>query len=213
MISIREYHREDLLLIKGYLLALVACVVFIGGIFWSASYLDRSAAAKLRQTRNQMDAISSAMNTIRSDEGIASKYVDKYMSLEMTGVVGDEDRLQLLELLAQIRAQHELFPIRIDIGEQAQLTLPYLNSNGLAPPVALRSSILQIDFPLLHEEDLSRLLDDLLASSNFLQPASCKITANNDSNTNFYYLDKHFNASCSMYWYTFNVTPAEVQPR
>lgn len=214
MISISEYHREDLLLIKGYLVTLAVCLILVGGIFWGVNYFDNSAVAELQQARNQMDNISNAMNKIKSDEGTASKYIDEYLSLQAAGVIGTEDRLQLLELLAQIRAQHELFPIRIDIGEQAELTLPYgNNSDGSGPPVKLRSSVLEISFPLLHEEDLSRFLGDLLGSTHFLQPAKCQVTVNNENNTNFYYLDKHFNASCSMYWYTFNVTAAaEAQP-
>ncbi len=214
MISINEYHRGDLLLIKGSILTIAACLLLVGGIFWGANYFDNSAAAGLQQARNQMNNISNAMNKIQSDEVTASKYIDKYLTLQTNGVIGAEDRLQLLELLAQIRTQHELFPIRIDIGEQAELTLPYAsNSDGSGPRVKLHSSVLGISFPLLHEEDLSHVLDDLLGSPHLLQPANCEITANDESNTNFYYLDKNFTASCSMYWYTFNVTtPAEAQP-
>ena len=213
MISIGEYNREDLLLIKGYLLVFAVCLILVAGIFWGIDYADNSAVADLQQARGQMDNIRGAIDKIQSDEVTASQYIDKYLSLEMNGVIGTEDRLQLLELLADIRAQHDLFPISINIGEQAELTLPYANNpSGVEQPVKLRSSILELGFPLLHEEDLSRLLDDLLASSHFLQPAHCEIKANSDSNTTFYYLDKHFTATCSMYWYTFNVTAAEAQP-
>jgi hypothetical protein len=214
MIRINAYQREDLWLIKGSLVMVTVCLFLVGGIFWGANYFDKSAAAGLQQARNQMNNISNAMAKIQSDEGTASQYIDKYLTLQTNGVIGAEDRLQLLELFAQIRNEHELFPIRIDIGEQAELTLPYAsNSDGSGPPVKLRSSVLEISLPLLHEEDLSHLLDDLLASPHLLQPARCAITANDESNTNFYFLDKHFTASCSMYWYTFNVSaPAEAQP-
>jgi hypothetical protein len=214
MIDIRNYNKEDLLLIKGHILAFVSCLVLIGGIFWAAGYIDTSAETELQQVRSQIAGMRSSMDKIQLDENIARQYVNQYQTLQTNGVVGEENRLQLLELLARIRAQHQLFPISINIHEQAELTLPYgNNTTGSGQPVQLRSSVLEITFPLLHEEDLSRLVDDLLGSLYFLQPASCRIDNNNESNTSYYYLNKHFNASCSMYWYTFNVTPAaEAQP-
>ncbi|MES2625946.1 MAG: hypothetical protein V4628_11760 [Pseudomonadota bacterium] len=214
MISMSEYQKEDLSLIKGHLLTLVICIALIGGIFWTANTLKKSAALELQQTRSQLDNIRSSMDTLKSEEGTASKYLDKFQSLQMSGVIGAEDRLQLLESLAQIRAQHELLPISINIGEQAEYTLPYTNTLGdTGKPIKLRSSVLSMDIPLLHEGDLARLMNDLLASSPLLQPASCRIATNNAANTNFYYLNRHFNAACSMYWYTFDITGVdEAQP-
>lgn len=211
MISISNYDKQDLLLIKGHLLAFVLCLLLIGGIFWATSYLDNSADAQLQQVRTQIASVRSSIDKIQLEESIATQYVDQYLALQTRGVVGDEDRLHLLELLARIRAQHQLFPVSINIHEQAELTLPNENNGGgTAQPVQLRSSVLEISFPLLHEEDLARLLSDLLQSPYFLQPATCRIADNNVGDQTHYYLDRHFNASCSLYWYTFNAT-AEAQ--
>jgi hypothetical protein len=214
MISVNSYHKDDLLLIKGHILAFVLCLLLIGGIFWTVRYIDNSAEAELQQARSQIDSVRSSMDRIQSAEEVAKQYIDQYQRLQMNGVVGEEDRLHLLELLSQIRAEHQLFPVSINIHEQAELALPSENNaDGSGQPVKLRSSVLDISFPLLHEEDLSRLLGELLRSSWFLQPASCQIDNNNKGNTTYYYLGKHFSASCSLYWYTFNVAPAaEVQP-
>ena len=209
MISIREYNKEDLLLIKVRLLIFVMCVILAGGIFWGTRYIENSAVKELQQTRNEMDNVRSAIATIQADEVTVKNYIDTYRSLQTKGVVGTEDRLQLLELLAQIRTQHELFPVNLNIGQQAELNLAYQNTAGsTGQSVKLRSSVLEISFALLHEEDLSRFLDDILGDSQFLQPAACQLSANNVSNTNYYFLDKHFTASCSLYWYTFNVSAA-----
>jgi hypothetical protein len=213
MISIDNYNKEDLLLVKGHFLVFVSCLVLIGGIFWATRYIDNSAEAELQQVRSQITGMRNSIDRIQLEEGVARQYVNQYQTLQTNGVVGDEDRLHLLELLSQIRAQRQLFPININIHEQAQLTLPYGNNTiGTGQPVQLRSSVLDINFPLLHEEDLSRLMSDLLGSRYFLQPASCRIDDNNEGNTTYYYLDKHFNASCSMYWYTFNITPVAEAP-
>jgi len=209
MNGIGDYDSEDFYLIKGSLLILALSLVLAGTIFWGVHYIDNGAAAELQQARNQIDSIYSAMDQFKAQEGTVDKYLDKYVRLQRDGVIGVEDRLELLELLARIRSEHALFPLRIDIGEQAEFTLPYQSADGsTGRPISLRSSVLDINFPLLHEEDLSRLLDDLLGSSNLLQPASCMISANNKDNTNFYVLDEHFAASCSFYWYTFNITEA-----
>jgi len=214
MISVNSYNKEDLLLVKGQFLALVLCLLLIGGIFWTAKYIDNSAATGLQQVRNQIDAVRSSMERIQSEAEVARQYIDQYASLQMNGVVGAEDRLHFLELVSQIRAQHQLFPISINIHEQAELALADGNkANGSGQSVKLRSSVLEISFPLLHEEDLSRFLEELLRSSYFLQPASCQVRDNNEGNTSYYYLDKHFTASCSIYWYTFNVAPVAEVPQ
>jgi hypothetical protein len=98
---------------------------------------------------------------IKEEAETIRQYVDQYQKLQTSGVIGDEDRLELVEALGRIRSHHHLYALGFDIGKQVVIPLQESDPKTVASPLSLRSSRIQITLPLLHEEDLTRLLDQL----------------------------------------------------
>jgi hypothetical protein len=208
MSNFSEMTRDDWWLIKNPLLFMVVVLAAIAGIFISLNSMDTSAATELRNARSQLNTARDDLDKIEQEEAAILENIGRYRELAADGVVELEDRLLFLETFAQLRAQHSLFPINVTIEQQQILPLEYAQSSR-APgrPVELHASTIDFTLPLLHEDDLARLLTALLQSSGLLQPQRCQLTSRSAADTNFIYLAQHFNANCSLLWYTITVQP------
>src|SRR5690606_42093704 len=111
------------------------------------------------------------------------------------------------EDLAAIRKAFNLFPVNLNIGEQN--AIPLQRNGNAERQVALQTSLVQITLPLLHENDLARLLVTLLDGPGLVQPLSCTLAVNNTEASSFIYLAQHFSAVCSLQWYTFRLPETE----
>ena len=100
-------------------------------------------------------------------------HVELYQRLKELRILGDERRLEWVEALARIRAEHELLDLRYQVERQKVLkTLP-----GSPAGLELRSSSMNVELALLHEGDLLRFLKDLRTSGNaYYSVRHCTIT-------------------------------------
>jgi hypothetical protein len=208
MSSFSEMTRDDWWLIKNPLLFMAVVLAAIAGIFITLNSMDTSAATELRNARSQLNTARDDLDKIEQEEAAILENIGRYRELAANGVVELEDRLLFLETFAQLRAQHSLFPINVTIEQQQILPLEYAQS-ARAPgrPVELHASTIDFVLPLLHEDDLARLLTALLQNSGLLQPQRCQLTSRSATGTNFIYLAQHFNANCSLLWYTMTIQP------
>jgi len=120
-------------------------------------YLDR-ARLQHRIALTDRQAIQNKLSRATDEEReIREKLVD-YRRLLARGVIGDEQRLDWVEAIGQIKTDRKLFEIKYQIEPQRTLELP-----GLTPgaDVEFRVSPLKVEMQLLHEGDLFVFLDDL----------------------------------------------------
>ena len=201
-------NKDDYLDIKGQIAFAIIGIILAAGIYLGAESLSADSLLDLRVAQSEFDVSRSRVELIEEEESRVIEYIERYKVLEGEGAVKDEDRLLMHELIAQIRAEHNLFPVALNMAEQATQNLSYppeLRDPG--DPVALRSSIIKLTLPLLHEEDLTRLLNGLLDSPGLFQTKQCNITQQSQNLRNFVVLSQHFAASCEILWYSFDLEP------
>jgi hypothetical protein len=151
---------HDMFLLKWPILVLIfavlASAIWCGSLYRFGKINQKAlqtARANQIQTETSVRQIEEQMQTINS-------FIDRYRKLAADGVINVEDRLELVETIGRIRARYNLYPVQLDIEQQA--TVP-LNQDGedSGNATSLKVSRIQISIPLLHEEDLSHLLDGL----------------------------------------------------
>ena len=135
--------------------------------------LNSTKTAKLNQVtaqaqRNELDRklkrIGSEENEIKQDAAL-------FNTLQARGVVGEEKRLDWVELLKTIRDKRRLIDLQYEISPQRPLDAA--PSNGFV----FHASAMKVQLKLLHEEDLTRLLDDLRQQASALtQVKSCNVS-------------------------------------
>lgn len=202
--------KSDYLRLKWPILALVASIVIGLGLYATLSAADASATRALNLARAELDFAQSRVDRIEEEESTIREYIGHYQEISRLGVLGGEDRLQLLERFAALRETHGLFPIDIEIAGQKKLPLQYGELSGKpvgepGRPVAVQVSAVNFTLPLLHENDLSNLLAGLLEGSELIQAQTCTISASSVDSVDYLRLGQHFNAGCSLAWYTLSI--------
>jgi hypothetical protein len=127
--------------------------------------LERATA---QAERNDFDG---KLKQVRGEENEIRQKSALFNTLQTRGVIGEEQRLEWVELLKEIRDKRRLIDLRYEIAPQRPLEPT--PGNGFA----FYASSMQIQLKLLHEEDLTRLLDDLrLQAKALIQVKSCTVS-------------------------------------
>lgn len=202
------FNKEDLLNLKWKILLAIFSICLAGGIYYGADIVNTDMNNSLRTARAELQRAQTDIDQIEEEEATIIEYIGRYQDLTDAGIVNNEDRLQLLEMFAQIRENNDLFPISVNIGEQSSLRLLY---DQFEPdpggPIDLNVTSLELSLPLLHENDLTHLLDELLSSPGLYLPEECSVGLRNPNATNFIVLGQHLEANCDLLWFTFDVSP------
>jgi hypothetical protein len=110
------------------------------------------------------------LRQVRNEESEVKQKSIIFKQLQERGIIGEEQRLDWVELLKEIRDQHRLIDLRYEISPQRML------EGQLGNDFVFFASSMKLELKLLHEEDLIRLLDDLRRQAKALiRVKSCRI--------------------------------------
>ena len=204
------FEREDLKLFRTAFIVLLVCVLLATTLYFGANRINDTATTALRNARSQYEQASTSVQLIAEEEATIIRYIDRYLGFVENGYMEGEDRLAFIEDVSRIRDTHNLFPVDIDIGEQDHYSLTY-DPMDLNPgePVDIDYSNIGLSFPLLHEEDLTRLVSSLLDLEGLFLPTHCLMLHDNINEADFTVFSEQMYSNCRFYWYTFNLNPPE----
>ncbi|MDR2788164.1 MAG: hypothetical protein LBD06_07365 [Candidatus Accumulibacter sp.] len=150
-----SFGSRDLAGLRATLLA-VALMLVSGGLAILSSrdriVTARAAFSAARAERNEIDG---KLRRMRGEEHEIRWKATLFKRLEERGVVGEERRLEWAELLEDIRDQYRLIEVRYEFAPPRAL------GGDQAGRFGPHASAMRLRAPLLHEEDLIRLLDEL----------------------------------------------------
>lgn len=153
------------LLLAIVMIAVGAVSVSIAFNSTKAARLDRAAA---QSERNDFDG---KLKRVRSEENEIKDKSAIFSRLQARGVIGEEQRLEWVELLKDIREKRRLIDLQYEIAPQRPLDAA--PGSGFA----FVASAMKIQLKLLHEEDLTRFLNDLRQQAKALvQIKSCNVS-------------------------------------
>ena len=154
-------------------LSLLAALLMIGlGAGSVHLALNATQAAKLARNaalaeRNDFDG---KLKRVRNEELEIKKKSALFITLQARGVIGEEQRLEWVELLKDIRDKRRLLDLQYEISPQRPLDAA--SGSGLT----YYASTMRLQIKLLHEDDLIRLLNDLRQNARaLLQVKSCNV--------------------------------------
>ena len=153
------------------LLALAAMVALgAASILFARAELDQ-AQVRLAKTQQLRKEIDNKLRQVRSEENEIRQKAAVFNDLHSQRILGEEQRLEWVELLEKIRARHRLLEMHYEIAPRQAL------EKAPAGQLALYASSMKLELKLLHEEDLTRLLDDLRREAPALiQSRRCDIS-------------------------------------
>ncbi len=153
------------------LLAAVLMIAFGTGAIYVS--LNSAKTAKLERTAAQAERndFDGKLRRVRSEENEIKQKSALFSKLQLRGVIGEEQRLEWVELLKDIRDKRRLIDLQYEIAPQRALDAT--PGSGFA----FYASAMKVQLKLLHEEDLIRLINDLRQQARALiQVKSCNVS-------------------------------------
>ncbi|MCX7891179.1 MAG: hypothetical protein N2544_02260 [Burkholderiales bacterium] len=126
-------------------------------LYFSQQWLARTAAAE-KALRAERVAMQEKFARATEEEREIREKLAAYNQLVERGIVGEEQRLDWVDAIAQIKTERKLFEVKYSIEPQRALDLPGVKGT---PDVEFRASRMRLELPLLHEGDLFVFLGDL----------------------------------------------------
>ncbi|MDR0578454.1 MAG: hypothetical protein LBI87_13220 [Candidatus Accumulibacter sp.] len=148
---------SDLRKLRSSLIVLALAVALGVAAFVASRDRLLAARASFRAAQGERDAIGGKLGQVRGEENEIRRKAALFGQLRARGALGDERRLEWVELLQEIRDRHRLIEMRYEFAPRRAID----RDGARAEKLGLYASAMKLQARLLHEEDLTRLLGDL----------------------------------------------------
>jgi len=139
---------------------IVAAALIAGGaaaVFLTQQLVQKAAGEQRTATAERQSAQDKLARATDEEREIRERLAD-YRKLIARGVIGDEQRLEWVDRIAEIKARRKLFDVKYTIEAQRPVEYPGVAGGG---DVEFLASAMKVEMALLHEGDLFGFLDDL----------------------------------------------------
>ena len=186
-------------------IAIASVMIVVSNSWWQTSYNNKQLAeADLNEARERYF-------TAINQKKILKLFEDKYIHLQKSGIVGDENRLNWVDTIEKITAENKIPYLKYKINKRQLVDSNELKQNY--PQVALFKSIMTLQMQLLHEGDLYTIINSLDKKAlGLFDIKSCSITRNTTQTESLLesVTDKNFSAKCELNWYTLQKSIAAI---
>lgn len=180
-------------------LSLVIFVLFcLGGAALAYFSLERQQQThRLLGTARALEAQAQAkLKQVREEESEIKLKAALFSNLSARGVIGEEQRLDWVELLRDIRNNRRLLDIQYEFSPQQ----PLGNGQG---PWSFQVSSMRLQLQLLHEDDLLNVLADLRNTAKAqVLVRSCEVSRQPRAPGDSPGLHANLKAQCLLDWIT-----------
>ncbi|WP_291992447.1 hypothetical protein [Candidatus Accumulibacter sp. ACC003] len=165
-----KFARTDLRKLQpSIVLAVLMVAVGVVALYLTEQAKDSVQGARL-VVRTQLQEADGKLKQVRQEESEVKQKSIVFNKLQERGIIGDEQRLDWVELLKELRDKHRLIDLQYEISPQRQL------DGKPGDHFAFFASAMKVQLKLLHEEDLSRLISDLRSQARALvRVRSCQV--------------------------------------
>jgi hypothetical protein len=157
------FSQADLPHIKWSLITFLV-TLSIGGsaVIFSQKFATNAQHAKL-VAQQQLNDARNKLNASRDDQMNMAEYTKEYSAIQRRGIIGDEQRLNLIEGLDKLRDRNLVLDFKFSIApQQPYKPVPALDGGNFD----LKFSGMKLQIDLLHEEQLINFFDSLRRDIN-----------------------------------------------
>jgi len=204
--------QQDWRKLRMPILGLGAALVIVGLLVSLADQYYTKHETALGIQQNLLNQARQKLLSSGQEKETIMQYLPIYNDLLETGFIGEERRIEWIERLRQIHAQHKLFSIDYQIGLQENYKPSFIPNMG---NFVLHRSIMKLNLDMLHEGDILNLLDGLHEQTTPFIVRECEIKRPVGAVVNAKNMVPNMQANCEIDWLTLrdpqltSVLPAE----
>lgn len=178
---------------------LLLAILAGASIVFASLHFVRQAETENRQAMAGRDEMRTRLGRAQEDAQEIRLKISRYRELVERNYIVQEDRLEWMERIAQIKAARRLIEVRYELGPQKTIDPGVLPGAQPAGGYEFMASTMNLQMQLLHEGDLLGFLADLRSSIHaFLHVRSCSIERGPVA---------HLRANCVIDWITLREKP------
>jgi hypothetical protein len=198
----RSFFRDDFPLIRKASILLAASIAASAALIASSGFLLSRQQANRTVAQTHLEQAQGQYKQAENEKNEIRDFQPRYEQLVRRGFVGEENRLNTVELIRHIQESRKLLPITYEISAQQPFQVDPSVQTG---ELELRGSKVTLHMGLLHEMDLFNFLSDL-GSKGVFAPQTCILTAADSASE--LKLAPHLSGECTLYWITMGRRPA-----
>jgi hypothetical protein len=174
--------------------AIVAAALFVAGSHWYGVKEKRDSANAIRRLQEARARVDGA----RRERDNLNESADVFRMLVDRGLLQREQRLDLVEMVNDLRSRYQLFALDYEIAPQRPLPLP---GGRVFPSVDVLASRVKLRAKALHEGDILGFIDELSKQRQGFHPVD-ECTMRRIGGTDAGPLQAHVEADCTLEWIT-----------
>lgn len=193
---------EELKLLRWPLLQLGLALLLALALSLVAWHFMRDSARQADAAEQAAEHLRKQAARLQSEEQDMRAKIARYMAIEARGMIGNEHRLDWVELMRAIQRDRKLLGLEYEIQPRQPLAGNAAAGNGTG--YIFMNSAMKVQLPLLHEEDLLHFLGDVHAgAAAFTRLRSCKLQRNSTGSApENAGLRAQLGAECQLDWIT-----------
>jgi hypothetical protein len=198
------YTRADWSVLRGALGVFIICALLSVMMLGATHYFADSMASEFRSHHGRFRDASRKYLSVDQDERTIAEHYPAFVDLYRRGIIGDEHRLNWVEVLGEAAAELKLPNLDYEIEpQQSYVADPPLASGAFD----VRVSRMHLTLGLMHEGDLRRLLGVLEQRSEGLYGVrDCAARRVVDPA----HPGSNINTECVLEWYTLELRGTKV---
>jgi hypothetical protein len=165
------YWIAEFALIRTAALTLLAALTISATFVMLSELKQHEADENLVHAQRARDVAYASYAQVDNEKRDIRNFQPRYIELLSRGLIGEEKRLEWVDVVRQIQAQRKLPPLSYDIEPQQTVRLESSLDLG---DYQLQGSRMRLHMELLHEMDLFNFFDDLRQRS-FVTVQDCSI--------------------------------------
>lgn len=191
--------QQDRRKLRYPIIGLGAALILVGLLVSFADQYRKKNVTALQTQQNMLNQARQKFQSSGLEKETITQYLPIYNDLLAKGFVGEERRIEWIETLRNIHAQHKLFSIDYSISLQESYKPSFLPNLG---SFKLNRSVMKLKLDMLHEGDLLALLDGLHEQTAPFIVRDCEISRPIGAMVNARDVAANMQANCEIDWLT-----------
>ena len=190
----------DWSVIRNALIGLVVSIIISSGLVVGSIYFKSVMQQEFNRNNAEFQNISRRYLAVDEEERLIIEYFPSFRELHQQGIIGEEHRLDWLEVLRDLGSSLKLSGLSYTIESQK----PYAPSFAVnLSSYGLFRSTMRLNMQLLHEGDLFNLLEALNRQAlGSFTVSSCRLNNNVVDDSSSDANRSNVTAECSLDWLT-----------
>jgi hypothetical protein len=152
---------QDISRLRWPLILLATAIVAGAATIMTSLHLVEAAETSYRQLAAKQGDLRTRIGRAREEEADLRDRIALFDRLRARGIIGQEERLDWVEQIAQIKTRRRLLDLQYELSPQHAVDDTLLPGGPLVGAYEFMSSTMRLQMVLLHEDDLLGFLDDL----------------------------------------------------